>query len=360
MVQVRAWTVRAPGEPMILEQRRETPGKGEVVVQVAGCGICHTDLGFWCEGVPTRKPLPLTLGHEISGTVVEAGPGAESWRGCAVVVPAVMPCGDCPACRAGRGSVCPQQIFPGNDVHGGFASHVRVPARGLCPVPDLGDPRQNPAGVDLASLAVLADAVTTPFQAIRRSGLGENDLAIVVGAGGVGGFAVQIAAAQAAHVVAIDVDPVRLELVETHGADLVLNAAQQDFKAIKRAVRSFAGEREVPSWRWRIFECSGSAAGQATAFGLLEHGGYLSVVGFTPDKLELRLSNVMAFDATVQGNWGCLPELYPAALELVLQGSVALAPFTERRPLDAINDSFGDVRDKHTRARIVLCPEATS
>jgi 6-hydroxycyclohex-1-ene-1-carbonyl-CoA dehydrogenase len=164
------------------------------------------------------------------------------------------------------------------------------------------------------------------------------------------------AAARGAHVVAIDVDPVRLELAATHGAGLTLRA-DEDFKALKKAVRTFAQGRDVPAFRWRIFECSGTTAGQSTAFGLLEHGSYLSVVGFTSQKVELRLSNVMAFDATVQGNWGCLPELYPAALELVLQGKVALAPFTERRPLASINESFADVHDKRVGRRIVLCPE---
>lgn len=358
MAVVRAWTFRAPSEPMIEEQRTETPGPGEVVVQVAGCGICHTDLGFYYDAVPTRKALPLTLGHEISGVVVEAGAGAEMWLRKVVVVPAVIPCGVCAACQSGHGSICPTQIFPGNDVHGGFATHVRVPAQGLCPVPDLQDKQVNPAGVDLASLAVLADAVTTPFQAIHRSGLGAGDLAIVVGAGGVGGYAVQIAAAKGAKVIALDIDAGRLQMAEQHGAGLGLRADQLDFKAIKGAVRGFAKEHGIATFRWKIFECSGSTAGQNTAFSLLEHGGHLSVVGFTAKKLELRLSNLMAFDATARGNWGCLPELYPAALQLVLQGRVALLPFTEQRPLASINQSFADVHEHKVARRIVLVPEA--
>ena len=112
-MQVRAWTATEGGRPMVLEERDETPGAGEVVVRVAGCGVCHTDLGFFYDGVPTRHAFPLTLGHEVAGTVVEAGPGAEGWLGKPVVVPAVIPCGVCDACRAGRGAVCPKQIFPG-------------------------------------------------------------------------------------------------------------------------------------------------------------------------------------------------------------------------------------------------------
>jgi 6-hydroxycyclohex-1-ene-1-carbonyl-CoA dehydrogenase len=323
---------------------------------VAGCGVCHTDLGFCFDAVPTRHPLPLTLGHEISGVVVAAGPGAERWLGKAVVVPAVMPCGACDACVWGFGSVCPKQIFPGNDVHGGFATHVRVPAQGLCEVPDLENPKVNPRGIDLATLAVLADAVTTPWQAMRRAGVKAKELAIVVGAGGVGGYAVQIGNALGAQVIAIDIDPARLALAEKHGAALTLHAGELDFKAIRQSVRGFAHDHRIPTWRWKIFECSGTSAGQGTAFGLLEHGSYLSVVGFTPKKVELRLSNVMAFDATVRGNWGCLPELYPAALDLVLAGKVALGPFTEKRPLASINRSFQDVHEHRVSRRLVLVP----
>ena len=354
---VHAWTVEVPKQPMTLRDRDELPGVGEVMVEVAGCGVCHTDLGFYYDGIPTRHPFPLTLGHEIAGVVVEVGPGAESWLGRAVVVPAVIPCGECSACRAGRGAVCPRQIFPGNDVHGGFASHVRVPARGLCPVPDLRDPQLNPAGVELATLAVVADAVTTPYQAIHRSGLGHGDLAVFVGAGGVGGFGVQIAAARGAQVVAIDVSPARLAMMREHGAGLTLDAKELDFKGIKGAVKDFAKRHGVEGFRQRIFETSGTPAGQTTAFGLLEHGSQLSVVGFTPEKVTLRLSNVMAFDATVSGNWGCLPELYPAVVQLVLTGKVRLEPFVERRPLASINETFADLHAHRLTRRPILVPE---
>jgi 6-hydroxycyclohex-1-ene-1-carbonyl-CoA dehydrogenase len=357
-VEIAAWTVVRPSEPLVLEHRRESPGAGEVIVAVAGCGVCHTDLGFYYEGVPTRHPFPLTLGHEVSGVVVEAGPGAEAWLDRPVVVPAVLPCGDCPACRAGRGAVCPRQIFPGNDVHGGFASHLRVPARGLCPVPDLSDPDRNPERLDLAALAVIADAVSTPYQAIHRSGLGAGDLAVVVGCGGVGGFAVQIAAAFDAAVVAVDVDPERLEAMRRHGASLALDARENDFKSLKKQVRAFASERGIPEFRWFLFEASGTAAGQTTAFGLLGSGSYLSIVGFTPQRVELRLSNLMAFDATVQGNWACLPEHYPAVLDLVLAGRVAVAPFVERRPLADINETFSQLHAGPLPRRVILIPEA--
>jgi 6-hydroxycyclohex-1-ene-1-carbonyl-CoA dehydrogenase len=349
--------VEKAGEPMVRRSRTEVPGPDEVLVEVAGCGVCHTDLGFHYDGVPTRHPFPLTLGHEISGRVVKAGRNAREWEDRAVVVPAVIPCGTCDACLHGHGSVCPSQIFPGNDVHGGFGTHVRVPAAGLCPVPDLGDRVQNVAGLDLAALSVIADAVSTPFQAIYRSGLERGDLAVFVGVGGVGGFGAQIAAARGAVVVAVDPSEDRLSLMAKHGTKASFRPDQLTPKELKAAVRGFAKERGIPTWRHRIYECSGTRGGQETAFSLVGHGSHLSLVGFTTAAVEVRLSNLMAFDAQVQGNWGCLPKYYPAVVDLVLSGKVALEPFLERRPMSRVNETFADLREHRVSKRVVLVPE---
>ena len=353
-VTIRGWEMTGVKEPMVPATRSVGElESGRVLVEVAGCGVCHTDLGFRDEGVPTRHPLPLILGHEISGTIVATADDTSGWMGKDVIVPAVMPCGECPACRKGRGSICPKQIFPGNDLDGGFATHVVVPAHGLCEVPPL-DPQ---GGIELADLSVIADAVTTPYQSIVRSGLAEGDLAIFVGIGGVGGFGVQIAHALGAHAVAIDIDDVRLERMREYGAALTINTNDVDGRAVKKAVRGFAKENGLPSTEWKIFECSGTPAGQTTAFNLLVHGAYLGVVGYTPKRVEVRLSNLMAFDARAEGCWGCLPELYPAILELVLAGKVKVAPFVERRPLSSINETFEAIGSHAVRDRVVLSPE---
>ena len=103
-------------------------------------------------------------------------------------------------------------------------------------------------------------------------------------------------------------------------------------------------------------ECSGTAAGQAAAFSLLTHGGTLCVVGFTMERVEIRLSNLMAFHARALGNWGCPPELYPGALDLVLDGKVRLKPFVEQHPLDDINTVFAAVHDGKMTRRAILVP----
>ncbi len=320
---------------------------------IAGCGVCHTDLGYYYDGVRTNAPLPLALGHEISGHVVAAGAGAEGWLGKAVIVPAVLPCGECDLCRRGLAPICRQQKMPGNDIQGGFASHIVVPGRGLCEVDEA---RLEQAGLTLADVSIVADALTTPYQAVRRAGVAPGALAIVVGAGGVGGYCVQIARAFGAKVVAIDVDDAKLEAISHHGAALTLNARAQDGKTMKAAIGAFAKQQGLRSTEWIIFECSGTAAGQLTAYGLLVHGATLSVVGFTMDKVEVRLSNLMAFDARAIGNWGCPPESYPAALDLVLDGKVAIKPFVETHPLADINRVFAAVHSHEIKKRAVLVP----
>lgn len=341
------------GELAQVELPPLVPAADQVVIQVAGCGLCHTDIGFAFEGVPTRHPLPLVLGHEIAGRVVSAGDKAAEWIGRSVIVPAVIPCGTCEACHAGRPTICRKQFMPGNDGDGGFASHVIVPARGLCAVPDV-----LPDGITLDQLSVVADAVTTPYEAILRAEVSVDDIAIIVGVGGIGGFAVQVAAAFGAVVVAIDVDDERLELAKRHGATLALNPLTVDAKMMKTSIRGLARETGRGHLGWKIFEMSGTPSGQQTAFGLLDFGAYLAVVGYTSDKVELRLSNLMAFDATARGNWGCAPAHYPKALALVLERKVILDPYVEQHALEELPELFQAAKRHAIRRRAIVRPES--
>ena len=244
--------------------------------------------------------------------------------------------------------------MPGNDIHGGFASHVVVPARGLCAVDEA---RLSARGMTLADLSVVADAVTTPYQAVLQAGVTPGSLAIVIGVGGVGGYAAQVANAMGATVVAVDVDDAKLAAISEHGAATTFNAREIAGRDLKKAIGAFAKDRGLAATEWFIFECSGTAAGQQTAYGLLVHGATLSVVGFTMDKVEVRLSNLMAFHARALGNWGCTPDLYPAALDLVLDGKVQVLPFVEQHPLDTINEVFAAVHAHEIKRRAILVPK---
>ena len=334
----------------LVDMDRPDPGTDEVLIKVAGCGVCHTDIGFWKDGVPTKMGMPLTLGHEISGTVVGAGSDFEHLIDKQVIVPAVIPCGKCALCQSGRGNVCRAQMMPGNDVNGGFAEFITIPGRGLCVVENLGD-------YQLADLSVIADAVTTPYQAIVRSELKPGELAVVIGVGGVGTYCVQVAAALGAHVIAIDVEQAKLDGVADYGAGLTINSADIDFKALKGQVKAQAKEWGIAGHSWKIYECSGHPSGQDTAFGLLTFASTMMVIGFTLAKTQVRLSNLMAFDANVQGTWGCKPELYPEALKLVIDNKVTLKPFIQTFPMSQGPDVMQQVADHKIDKRAILVPD---
>ena len=153
-VRLFSWRMVEPGQPLVLcDDPLPEAGPGDVLLKVRACGLCHTDVGFLYGGVRPNARLPLTLGHEIVGDVLAAGDGAAHLVGRTCIVPAVLPCGDCDLCAKGRGNICRRQKMPGNDFHGGFASHFVAPARFLCPV--------EPGTADVEDLSVVADAVAT-------------------------------------------------------------------------------------------------------------------------------------------------------------------------------------------------------
>jgi 6-hydroxycyclohex-1-ene-1-carbonyl-CoA dehydrogenase len=347
-VTAEAYVLEAAKAPLVRRTLQiAAPGPAEAVVEVIACGLCHTDLGYADGSVPTKKGIPIVLGHEAVGRVVAAGKQYEALVGSTVLVPAVLPCGECPFCQAGRGNACPNQKMPGNDIDGGFSTHFLVPARPLIKIS---------AGLssNVAALSVVADAVSTAYQAILRANLTAGDIAIVVGSGGVGSFVVQIANAMGARVVACDIIPDRLKLITEHGASETIDLTKTDPKDLRKQVRAFA--KGVPTLRYKIFECSGSAGGQVTAYGLLERGATLLQVGYTPNKIEVRLSNLMAFDATIHGTWGCPPEVYPGVLRLIEEGKVKLDPFIAYGPMSKVNDYLADMAAHKLERRMVMDP----
>ncbi len=350
-----AGKVTAPGEL----QRTEVPvpelGAGDVLVKVAGCGVCHTDLSYFYDGVPTVTKPPLTLGHEIAGEVVAAGPGAESWVGKKVIVPAVMPCNKCDICAKGRGNRCLAQKMPGNSlgIYGGFSDYIPVPAEDLCVINDL-------KGRPLANHAVIADAATTPYQAAVRIELEAGDPVLITGiTGGVGVYVAQVAKAFGAKpIVGMARNEEKLKRALTMGADYVINTKGKDFKAIQDEFRGIAKTAGVKAnVGWKIFECTGTGAAQDIALGLLGFIGKLAVVGFGLQKNSYSMSRLMAFDADVIGTWGCLPKYYPKVLEMVQDGRIQIDPLLETRPMSTIKEAFEEAHSGTLMRRIVLTPD---
>ncbi len=354
MLPIKAWGNYFVATNQPLEKREFTIDEitdDEVVVQVAGCGLCHTDLGFMNGSVQTKHELPLLLGHEISGTVIEAGANFSHLQNKNVIIPAVLPCGECELCEAERDNICLHQKMPGNDFDGGFASHIKVPAKFLCEVPDdIGD-------FELAQLSVIADAITTPYQSLMRSKLKSGDLAIVIGTGGVGLYMVQHAKNTGATVIALELDQEKLDTAIAQGADYGICTRDLDERAIKSEIRGLVKEHGLPKTQWKVFENSGSAGGQKVAFSLLSFAGTVGIVGFTMDKLTIRLSNIMAFDADLFGNWGCRPAYYKPVLQDVLDKKINLLDNIELYPLSKMNEVLELSKAHKLTKRAILVPD---
>jgi len=325
---------------------------GEVLVEIAGCGVCHTDLGYFYDGVPTVSKPPLTLGHEISGTVIA---GDKKWLGKEVIIPAVMPCNNCPICAAGRGNRCLAQKMPGNSmgIYGGNSSHIVVPAHDLCVIP-------NRKGIPLSHFAVIADAVTSPYQAAMRAEVKPGDLTIIVGAtGGLGVYATQVCSALGAkEVIGIARNLEKLKRALNFGATHIISSVDKSPRDIRDEFRNYCKEKGVPAnYGWKIFEWTGTAAGQSIALELLSFIGKLVICGFGMQKNEYSLSRLMAFDADILGSWGCLPKYYPEVLNMVLAGKIQIEPFVDTRPMSQIKPAYEEAHATSPMKRIVLTPD---
>ncbi len=344
--------IEAPGRLELTEIDVPELGEGDVLVEVAGCGVCHTDLGYFYDGVPTVSKPPLTLGHEIAGTVVA---GVPSMIGKQVIIPAVMPCNNCDICAQGRGNRCLAQKMPGNSMglYGGFSSHIPVPAADLCVIEDL-------KGRPLENYAVVADAGTTPYQAAMRAEFKEGDLALVTGVtGGVGAYMGQVAKALGAKaVVGLGRSEVKLARAKELGVDYTIDTKDKDFKAIQEEFKGICKDIGVKhNVGWKIFECTGVGPMQDVALGLLGFVGKLVVIGFGLAKNTYMLSRLMAFDAEILGSWACLPKYYPEVLKLVQDGRIKIDPLLETRPMSTIKEAFEEAHSGRLVKRIVLTPD---
>jgi 6-hydroxycyclohex-1-ene-1-carbonyl-CoA dehydrogenase len=340
---VKAAVFHGPGRPLTIEDIPvPEPGPGEVLVRIAACGVCHTDLHYLDHGTPTFKKPPLVLGHEIAGTLASRDPSGRLREGEPVLLPAVLSCGCCAACRAGRENICEQGVMLGNSIDGGYAEYIALPAKDIIPLPP---------EIPLVEGAIIADALTTPYHAVvNRGRVRPGDRVVVIGCGGVGLNVVQIAAALGARVLAVDLAPAKLDWALRLGAEAVLNTAETDRP--ERALReATAAGADI------AFEVVGRPETQELAISAVRTGGRVVLVGYSPDPMMLNAGRVMFRELEVLGSLGCRPVDYPRVIELVRQGRVKLAELVTRRfPLDDIASAFDYLRSG-AAIRCVVIPD---
>ena len=245
------------------------PGPGEVLVKVAFCGVCHSDLSLINGTFPAQLPV-VTQGHEASGTIAALGPGVTGWsEGDPVVVPAGRACLDCPNCRRGEFSNCLRIRLMAFAYDGAWAEYTVAQATGLTRVPD---------NVPLEQAAILADAVATPFGAVVRTGkVAVGESVGVWGVGGVGTHIVQLARlVGAAPIVAVDINPVVRDRALELGADHALDSRDPELKDKLHAIT-----------RGRNLDVAFDAVGLKSTFeqalDCLTVGGRLVAVGMSAE-----------------------------------------------------------------------------
>ncbi len=330
-------------QPLKIEDvEKPKAGQGEIVMKVAACGICHTDLHYIDSGVSTFKKPPLILGHEASGIVDEIGEGVTEFKGGErVLLPAVLSCGTCVFCRTGRENICERMVMFGNNVDGSYAEYVKAPAK---------DTFLLPEEIPLEEGAIIADATTTPYHAVvNRGKVKPGDKVVVFGCGGVGLNTVQIAAMLGAYCVAIDIVDEKLEYAKKLGAAETLNP--KEVERVDKAVRKLTkGGADV------AFEVIGNPTTMETAFASLRTGGRLVAVGYSDKSMNLNLGRIMYREMEVVGSLGCRPVDYPRVIELARTGKIKVKELVTRKfPLDKINDAF-DLLRKGEGIRSVVTP----
>ncbi len=323
-----------PNQPLKVEEvPTPTPGTGEILVKVAACGVCHTDLHYIDHGIPTFKQPPMILGHEASGTVASFGEGVVNWKeGDKVLLPAVLSCGYCRNCREGRENICDSMKMFGNHVDGAYAEYVLAPAKDALRMPD---------GVPLIEGSIIADAVSTPYHAVvNRGQVKAGDWVAVFGCGGVGINLVQIATAVGASVIAIDAAPDKLEMAKKLGAEHTINPAEVEKGRFDKVVRKLIGDGVDVA-----FEAIGKPETIQAAFSTIRKGGLCVVVGYTNHSVELPASKIMFYEQGIIGSLGCRPVDYPRIIEMARTGRIKIKELvTAQFSLDNINDAFDLLR----------------
>ncbi|WP_337825170.1 alcohol dehydrogenase catalytic domain-containing protein [Amycolatopsis sp. A1MSW2902] len=328
-----------------------TPRPGQAVIAVSYCGICGTDLHEVAHGPnlirPGAHPLtgtkpPITLGHEMSGTVLALGspaPGIEV--GTRVAVDPCLRCGVCRWCRRGEYHICAKGGSVGLASDGGFASHATVPAEGLVPIPD---------GVS-DEHAALAEPLAVGLHAVRRAAVQPGDNVLLLGAGPIGVAALLAAKlAGAAGIYVSEPVPARARTAAELGATEVYDPAAAD---VRREVFLRTG-RIGPDV---VVEATGRPELVRLAVTTVRRGGRAVLCGISGAEASLPITQIVPFERTVVGSLGYNYDI-PRVLDLMAAGRLDAAPLlTGVRPLSAGVDAFAELAaDRGSHLKILLEP----
>jgi alcohol dehydrogenase, propanol-preferring len=337
MAKMKAAVVRAFKQPLSIEEV-EVPEvrRDQVLVKVAASGVCHTDVhaadGDW----PVKPALPFIPGHEGVGHVAAVGADVKSVReGDRVGVPWLhTSCGHCEFCITGWETLCDQQQMTGYTVNGGYAEYVLA---------DPGYVGQLPANVSFAEISPILCAGVTVYKGLKVLDCKPGDWVAISGIGGLGHVAVQYAKAMGLHVAAVDVADDKLALAKKLGADMVLNASNQDpVKEVQTALRGVHG----------VLVTAVSRAAFGQALSMLHKRGTMSMVGLPPGDFPLPIFDMVLNAKTVRGSIVGTRKDLQEALAFAGEGKVRTVYSVDT--LDNVNQVLERLRNSQIEGRVVL------
>ncbi|HEV2323809.1 MAG TPA: galactitol-1-phosphate 5-dehydrogenase [Terracidiphilus sp.] len=289
-------------------------GPDEVLVRVAACGICGSDVHGY-DGSSGRRIPPIVMGHEAAGTVAAVGAGVSGYKaGDRVTFDSTVYCGECEFCRRGEANLCDNRQVIGVSCgdyrrHGAFAEYVVVPARILYHLPE---------NFEFSEAAML-EAVSVALHAVGVSEVRPGETALVIGAGMIGLLTLQAArAAGAGRVLIADVDPTRLKLARQLGADETIQVSGSNL--VSEVMKLTDGRGVDVS-----YEAVGRNETVTAAIDATRKGGTVTLIGNIKPEVTLPLQKVVSRQIRLQGSCASAGE-YPQAIEMIADGRIQVKP----------------------------------
>ena len=353
--------ITGPNEPLkVIEMETPHPKDHQVLVKVKAVGVCHSDLHLWEGGydlgdgkfmkVTDRGvKYPVTPGHEIVGTVEEFGDNVKGFsKGDQVLVYPWIGCGECPACKVNNENLCDAPKSLGVFQDGGYSDYALIPNSKYLAKLD---------GVDPDAATSLACSGLTAYNAVKKANVNSPEFLMIIGAGGLGLMAIQIAKAiTKAKIICIDNDDKKFDTAKKTGADFVVNtnvvgSLSSGAGSPVDKIISISNGKGVDS----VIDFVNAPQTVRTALGVIRKRGNIVLVGLFGGSLEMSLVTIPLKSITIQGaytgNYADMVELLDLARKGIINPMIS-----KRYPLDAANSALEDLKARKIVGRAVINP----
>lgn len=335
---MKAAVVREFGKPLTIEEMPvKRPGKNEILVKIIASGVCHTDLHAASGDWPVKPKLPLIPGHEGLGYVAAVGDDVDYIKeGDIVGVPWLYSaCGHCEHCITGWETLCESQKNGGYSVDGGYAEYVIADARYVAHLPP---------GINFTQMAPILCAGVTVYKGLKETEVKPGQWVAISGIGGLGHVAVQYAKAMGMHVAAIDIADDKLQLAKSLGAELVVNAKNQDPGTYLK--------KETQGGVHGVLVTAVSPIAFKQGLSALRRKGTLALNGLPPGGFELPIFETVLNRHTIRGSIVGTRQDLQEAIDFAVDGKVKATVHAAR--LEDINLVFDEMKKGEIEGRRVL------